>query len=48
MNQPLRVNVYRGKHLESQHQVLVSVVDCDGKELMSYGDSGFAVFTFCG
>ena len=44
MNQPLRVNVYRGKQLESQHQVLVSVVDCDGKELQSFGNSGFPVF----
>ncbi len=44
MKQPLLVQVYRGKHLESQHQVLTSVVDYQGCELQSFGDSAFPVY----
>lgn len=44
MKQPLLVEVYRGKYLESQHQVLASVVDYQGHELQSFGDIAFPVY----
>ena len=44
MKQPLLVQVYRGQHVESQHQVLACAVDYKGQVLQSFGDSSMPVY----
>jgi L-asparaginase II len=41
---PLLVQAWRGRAIESIHQVVAAVCDADGRLLASYGDPGFVTF----
>lgn len=44
MGQPIEIQVLRGDHVESVHQVVAAVVDAEGKVLHSWGDAEFPTF----